>query len=201
MILVWRGVGQRVRPGEPRLADRVGIGVLTAAFPPELVDAAVDTWHAREEWHRVLPARVVAYFALAMVLFFDCGYAEVWNRLLSGLAWARTFRLRHQVGMQPSTAAITKARARLGWEPLAEMLGQTMVPGHADAAVAPWGWWRGLRMLAVEGFTMSVAPTPGNIAEFGVPTGGKGPGGWRRCGWWRWLRLVAAACKGCGSGR
>lgn len=176
-----------MRSGGSRLTDRVGIGVLTAAFPPDLVDAAVDTWHAREERHRVLPARVVVYFALAMVLFFDCGYAEVWNRLLCGLAWARTFGLRRQAGMQPSTAAITKARARLGWQPLAEMLGQTMVPAHADAASAPWGWWRGLRMLAIDGFTMSVAPTPANAAEFGVPTGGKGEGGFPQ------VRVVALA--------
>lgn len=117
-----------MRSGGPRLTDRVGIGVLTAAFPPDLVDAAVDAWHAREERHRVLPARVVVYFALAMVLFFDCGYAEVWNRLLCGLAWARTFGLRRQAGMQPSTAAITKARARLGWQPWRRCWGRRWCP-------------------------------------------------------------------------
>jgi len=171
--------------GEARLADRVGVGVLTAAFPPDLVDAAVDIWDAREERYRLLPARVMAYFALAMVLFIDSGYAEVWNRLLSGLAWARTWRLRREAGMQPSTAAISKARARLGWEPLAEMLGQTMVPAAGEPA--GWGYWRGLRKLAIDGFTMSVPGTPANTAEFGTPSNAEGAGGFPQ------VRVVALA--------
>ena len=43
-----------------RLPDLVGVGVLTAAFPPELVDLAIDEWDAREERARVLPARLFA---------------------------------------------------------------------------------------------------------------------------------------------
>lgn len=180
--------GQQVkgRVGD-RLADRVGIGVLTAAFPPDLVDAAVDVWDAREERTRMLPARLMAYFAMAMVLFIDSGYSEVWNRLLSGLGWARRFRQRREAGMQPSTAALTKARARLGWEPLAELLAQTMVPCAADPVSAPWAYWRGLRKLAIDGFTMNVQATPENMAEFGVPSGGSGEGPFPQ------VRLVALA--------
>ncbi|TDD05560.1 hypothetical protein E1292_16950 [Nonomuraea deserti] len=52
--------GQRVRAGrEPGLPDRVAIGVLTAAYPPDMVDAAVDTCDARELRRRDLPARLV----------------------------------------------------------------------------------------------------------------------------------------------
>jgi hypothetical protein len=89
---------------------------------------------------------------MAMTLFFDCGYGEVWNKLLTGLAWARTFRLRRQNRMQPSPAAISKARVRLGWEPL----GMSMVPAQAGPQEAPWAYWRGLRKLAIDGFTMNV---------------------------------------------
>jgi hypothetical protein len=87
--------GQQVKTGaEGRLAERIGIGVLTAVFPPDVVDAAVDEWDAREQRVRTLPARVMVYFAMAMILYFDAGYSEVWNKLLSGLSWARTYRLR-----------------------------------------------------------------------------------------------------------
>jgi hypothetical protein len=150
--------------------------VLTAAFPADLVDAAVDEWDAREERSRILPARLMAYFAMAMVLFIDSGYGEVWNKLLSGLGWARTYRQRRQAGMQPSTAAIAKARARLGWEPLAELLRQSMVPAQSDPHTAPWAYWRGLRKLAIDGFTLNVQATKENGAEFTVPSGGSGEG-------------------------
>src|ERR1700738_2439853 len=116
MILVVARVGQQVSVGsQVRLPDLIGVGVLTAAFPPELVDLAIDEWDAREERVRVLPARLTAYFAMAMAVHFGSGYGEVWNKLLSGLSWAKRYRQRVEVGVAPSTAALTKARQRLGW--------------------------------------------------------------------------------------
>src|SRR5258708_40252659 len=59
--------GQQVVAGD-RLADRIGVGVLTKVFPPELVDRVVDEAGVREQRARTLPARVVVYYLLAMVL-------------------------------------------------------------------------------------------------------------------------------------
>ena len=80
--------GQQVVAGD-RLADRIGIGVLARVFPPELVDRVVDQAGVREQRTRTLPARVVVYYLLAMVLFFQSGYGEVWNKLVAGLDWAQ----------------------------------------------------------------------------------------------------------------
>ena len=52
----------------------------------------------REQRTRTLPARVVVYYLLAMVLFFQSGYGEVWNKLVAGLDWARRFRARLDLG-------------------------------------------------------------------------------------------------------
>ena len=68
-----------------RLPDRIGIGVLAKVFPPELVDRVVDEAGVREQRKRTLPARVVVYLLLAMVLFFQSGYGEVWDKLVRGL--------------------------------------------------------------------------------------------------------------------
>ena len=83
-----------------RLPDRIGIGVLTKVFPPELVDRVVGEAGVREQRKRALPARVVVYLLLAMVLFFQSGYGEVWNKLVGGLDWARQFRVRVAAGMR-----------------------------------------------------------------------------------------------------
>jgi len=169
--------GQQVKAGAgPRLVDQIGIGVLTAAFPPDLVDAVVDTWDVREERRRKLPARLMAYYALAMVLFMDSGYQEVWNKLVTGLSWAKFYRQRREADLQPSTAAISKARARLGWEAMAELLGLVMVPLAQGPVEAPWAYWRGLRKLAIDGFTMNVQATADNAEFFGTPTNGEGAG-------------------------
>jgi hypothetical protein len=52
-----------------RLSDRIAIGVLTTAFPPSLVDGVLARTDRVERRSRLLPARVVAYFVLAMCLF------------------------------------------------------------------------------------------------------------------------------------
>jgi len=41
------------------------MGVLTAAFPPEVVDLTIEPWDAREQRSRLLPARLVAYYVMA----------------------------------------------------------------------------------------------------------------------------------------
>jgi hypothetical protein len=65
----------RVEVGSPvRLPDLVGVGVLTAAFPPEVVDLTLEQWDARERRSRLLPARLVAYDVMACVLFMDSAY-------------------------------------------------------------------------------------------------------------------------------
>ena len=62
----------------------------------------------REQRTRTLPARVVVYYLLAMVLFFQSGYGEVWNKLVAGLDWARRFRVAHVAG----DAAVARRRSR-----------------------------------------------------------------------------------------
>ncbi len=72
--------------------------MLAKVFPPDLVDRVVDEAGVREQRKRTLPARVVVYLLLAMVLFFQSGYGEVWNKLVQGLEWARQFRVCRVLG-------------------------------------------------------------------------------------------------------
>ncbi|WBB97754.1 MULTISPECIES: IS4 family transposase [unclassified Solwaraspora] len=170
-----------------RLPDLVGVGVLTAAFPPEVVDLVVERWDAREQRSRLLPARLVVYYVIACVLFMDSAYVEVWNRLLSGLSWAGRYRTRREVGMQPTAAALTKARGRLGPEVLEGVLETSFGGSVVGPEQAPWGYFHGLRKVAVDGFCLNVARTPENVAAFGSPSNGQGPVGYPQ------VRVVALA--------
>ena len=148
--------------------------MLAKVFPPELVDRVVDEAGVREQRKRTLPARVVVYYLLAMVLFFQSGYGDVWNKLVAGLDWARRFEARLLAGMQPSAAAITLARQRLGWQVMAALLEEVAGPLAGEererAVVA------GMRLAAVDGMCLDVPATPENGAEFGYPGNGAGPG-------------------------
>jgi Insertion element 4 transposase N-terminal/Transposase DDE domain len=158
-------------PTDERLSDRIAIGVLTRTVPPELVDEVVAATDAGEVRKRLLPARVVVYFVLAMCLFSGQGYEEVARLLTEGLAWARRWRGRWEV---PSTAAISRARARLGAEPLRVLFGRVCRPLATEATQG--AFWRGWRLVAVDGTTLDVPDTPSNVEAFGRPGSGRGEG-------------------------
>jgi hypothetical protein len=166
--------GQQVVAGD-RLADRIGVGVLTMVFTPELVDRVIDRAGVREQRKRTLPARVVVYYVLAMVLFFNSSYAEVWNKLVAGLDWARRFQARVLLGMQPTPAAITYARQRLGWQAMQRLLEETAGPLAGQEQQA--AFCSGMRLVAVDGMCLDLPDTSENAAEFGYPgnDAGRGP--------------------------
>src|SRR5256886_4799307 len=68
------------------LPDRISIGVLTRVFTPELVDAAVEDAGAREQRRRLLPARLMVYFVLALWLFRgrNSGDGQAMTKLAAG---------------------------------------------------------------------------------------------------------------------
>jgi hypothetical protein len=143
--------------------------VLTATFPPELVDRVIAETGRRERRHRLLPARVVVYLVLALALFSGQAYEEVARLLTEGLAWARRWQGAWQV---PTTKAITRARERLGPGPLQALFAE--VAGPLAAAGTPGAWYRGWRVLAIDGTTLDVPDTVANQAAFGRPTTHRG---------------------------
>ena len=85
------------------LPDRVSVGALTRAFPPELVDRVVDTTDTRELRRRLLPARLVVYFVLALWLFRgpNCGYGRVMVKLVDALYHRRRGQAAARGGARP----------------------------------------------------------------------------------------------------
>lgn len=140
------GVGQVKSRSGDRLTDRVGIGVLTRSFPPELVDEVIAELGRRELRSRLLPARLVVYYVLALALFASDGYEEVMRRLVAGLLWAGRWRGTWQV---PSSTAISKARGRLGPQVLAALFDRVAVP-VADPQT-PGAFYRSWRLAAIDG--------------------------------------------------
>jgi hypothetical protein len=156
--------GQRRPPTGERLSDRIAIGVLTRTYPPALVDRVVAESGAQERRQRLLPARVVVYYVLAMCLFSQVGYEEVARLLTEGLAWARRWRGSWQV---PTTGAIARARARLGAEPLRALFAAAVRPLATPATSG--AWYRDWRLASLDGTTVDVADTPANAVAFGRP--------------------------------
>lgn len=156
---------------DQRLSDHISIGVLTGLFPPELVDRVVAEAGRTEQRHRLLPARVVVYYVLGLSLFSQCSYEEVMRLLVEGLSWRSGWAQRWNV---PTKAALFKARARLGPEPLRALF--EAVAGPLATPATKGAWYRDWRLMGMDGTCVDVADTPANAAEFGRPGSGRGEG-------------------------
>jgi hypothetical protein len=151
------GVGDRVH-------TRIDLGVLTRTVPLDLVDEVIDTAGCREQRRRVLPARVVIYFVLALSLFRTAdGYRPPGYRAVMRILAARFGHLFG--GVIASSSALTQARQRLGVKPLHLLFDR--VRGLTHTPSASWSHAFGLRLVAWDGTTIAVSDTDANAAEFG----------------------------------
>ncbi|MCX5355935.1 IS4 family transposase [Streptomyces mirabilis] len=145
------------------------LGELTQIVDFALVDAVLEETRAVQRRVRLLPARVVVYFILALALFEDCSYRAVWGKLTAGL-----------VGLplvSPHASSLSRARRRLGAEPL-RVLFETLA-GTVATRSAPGVWWCGMRTVAFDGTGLQLpdrAPVTGRfpkrsgaVREFGYP--------------------------------
>jgi len=147
------------------------LGVLTATFPRSLVDEVIEATGRREQRNRLLPAHLTVYYVLAMTLFSSAGYEEVMRSLTEGLRWTSDGEREYAV---PSQVAITKARARLGPEPLKELFDRACVP--LATPVTRGAFYRHWRLVSIDGTTIDVADTEANAQVFGRAGTGRGDG-------------------------
>jgi Insertion element 4 transposase N-terminal/Transposase DDE domain len=156
---------------DQRLSDHISIGVLTRVFPAELVDRVVARAGRTEQRQRLLPARVVVYYVLGLGLYGQSSYEEVMRMLVDGLAWQSGWQRPWSV---PTKAALFKARARLGAEPLRALFDEVAVPlAEPDMAGA---FYRDWRVVSIDGTCLDVADTEANERAFGRPGSGRGEG-------------------------
>lgn len=161
-----------VKPrSDQRLSDHISIGVLTRTYPPELVDRVLAQSGRSEQRKRLLPAQTMVYYAMALALFSEGSYEEVMRNLVEGLDWSAGWRGGWQV---PSKVAISKARARLGAEPLRSLYEQAARPLATPKSEG--AFCGGLRLMAIDGTTLDLADTAANEAAFGRPGSGRGEG-------------------------
>lgn len=161
------------RPGQNRattkdnLSDRIAVGLLMRTFPPDLVDHVVAECGRAEQRCRRLPARTVVYFVLAICLFCHRSYEQVVQLLTESLTWACRGKDVNPP-LPPTTAALSRARARLGPEPMAALFTETVL---LTAAARPGcDRYRKWRVLAADAATVGVPDTPENRARYGTAT-------------------------------
>jgi Insertion element 4 transposase N-terminal/Transposase DDE domain len=151
-----------VDEGSGRFTDGISVGVLTRIFHRDLVDDVLRETRRVEQRSRLLPARVVVYYVLALCLFCGDAYEEVMRKLVNGLRFLQTWADDWQV---PTSGAISQARTRLGAAPLAGLFDRVAVPIARPGTRG--AWFHGRRVMAVDGVVLDVPDTDSNRKEFG----------------------------------
>jgi hypothetical protein len=159
-------------PNGTRISDHVTLGVLTSTVPPGLIDAVLADTGRQSRRRRQLPARLVVYYVIALALYAQASYGEVLRCLLEGVRWLRL------AGADPALAdksAITKARARLGPAQLKELFGRVARP--LAGTDTPGAWYRGRRLVGLDGTTVDLPDAPALEQRFGRPPASRGASG------------------------
>ena len=163
-------------PSPPPITDRIALGALTHTFPPGLVDQAVRETGRAEQRHRLLPARVVVYFVLALALYSQAAYEEVMRCLVEGLGWAQQARRGRRTWPWwhvPGASALAEARQRLGAEPLKALFATAARPLATGATRG--AWYRDWRVMVLDGTCLDVPDSPANQG-LGRSKSGRGEG-------------------------
>jgi Insertion element 4 transposase N-terminal/Transposase DDE domain len=155
----------RARGGVPAW-QHIGLGVLAEYVPAALIDEVLTQTGAASRRVRLLPARVVVLFVLALTLFSGYGYRSVWRQLAGTVAG---------VGAAPTSSALTQARQRLGPKPLAALFAR--VRGVQAGPDTPGAFRFGLRLVAWDATMLDVPDTEDNATAFRRSRNGHASGG------------------------
>jgi hypothetical protein len=155
-------------PAGVRLSDHISLGVIARAVPSERVRQVLAETGKASERERDLPAQVMVYYAMALGLYMGSSTREVLRCLLEGLRWlwgAEAVKVAGKSG-------ISQARSRLGEAPLRRLYDEVVRPIATRATKG--AWYRGWRLVGLDGSCLDVADTAANRAAFGLPGASRG---------------------------
>ena len=156
-------------PEGSRITDYISLGVITKTFPLQRVRAVLAATGKASQRERDLPAHVVVYYVIALALYMQSSYREVLRCLLEGVQWLLDPAVTLKVA---GNSGISQARTRLGWEPLRQLHDEVVQP--IAVAATQGAWYRGLRLVSLDGSTLDVADEAANDAAFGRPGASRG---------------------------
>lgn len=156
-------------PAGSRITDYISLGVVARTFPLDKVRAVLSATGKGSVRERDLPAHVVIYYVIALALYMQSWYREVLRCLLEGIQWLLEPSARINVA---GHSGISQARTRLGWEPLRQLHDEVVKPIAVTATKG--AWYRGWRLVSLDGSTLDVADEKGNDEAFGRPGASRG---------------------------
>lgn len=136
---------------------------LSRLVPEQRLAAILSRCGRASRRRRRLPAESVVWLVIAMALFAADSIPKVWRRL---------HPTRDEP--EPDDSAFTQARRRLGVAPLRQLFLETARPMATHQTIG--AFYRGWRLMGLDGTTLDLPDTPDNARTFGRPTTGRADG-------------------------
>ena len=149
----------------------VSIGSLSKFFPQHEIEAILRASGREGQRQRKLPALDLMYYLIALGLHASEGCRSVLRRVLM----RRGGREDEDLERLCSDSAITQGRSRLGWRPLRALYEAVVRPIATRSTKG--AWFRGWRLVTLDGSTLDIADTKRNERAFGRPGSARGKAG------------------------
>lgn len=156
-------------PKGTRITDYISLGVISKTFPLEKIMEAAKITGKESQRQRDMPAHVVCYYVIALALYMQASYQEVLRCLLEGVQWLKGPEDFVKV---TGKSGISQARKRLGYEPMQYLHDQLVKPIATKETRG--AWYRGWRLVSIDGTTLDIADTKKNEAYFNRPGASRG---------------------------
>lgn len=147
-----------------RLSDYLSASLLARVYPPELIHQILNEHEANSQRVRRLPAVATTYYCMALSLYPEAAYQDVFAVVAQGLNWMQGSR----AAVTVTKSAISAARSKLGHSPLKTLHERACVP-LADPIKQPHAFYAGLRLVAIDGSNFEIPDEAANACAFGYP--------------------------------
>ncbi len=156
-----------------RLADYLSVSLLARVFPAARVHEALNAHGCNSQRIRRFPAVAGVYYAIALSLYPQASYEAVFSAVTEGLAWAA-----RAVPPAPvAKSSISELRSRIGSDPLRDLMRTCCLP-LADQAALPQAFYKGMRVVAIDGSRIELADEADIVQTFGRPGSRTGTAGY-----------------------
>jgi Insertion element 4 transposase N-terminal/Transposase DDE domain len=160
---------RKTLPAKVDIAHLISAGVLASVCPRALIEEVLADTGKASQRERLLPAPAVVYYVMALALWREAPLEEVLRVVCEGLHWLGGA---DGGAVQASKSAISQARTRLGSKVMRQLAERVLRPLATPGA--PGAWYRGFRVMALDGSCMDVADEAANAEYFGYPGASRG---------------------------
>jgi hypothetical protein len=154
------------------LVKELSLAAVMEAIPQSAVQQVLQATGTESKRQRLLPALLTAYLVILLALHPDVSVRENLRIFLEAL--------QRRFDLEPLTpavgSAISQARQRLGREPFEQLFDKLARP--LGEASLPGCFWRGYRLVAVDGTSAEVQSTRENRERYGAYSNQHGEAGY-----------------------